>query len=80
MTIKPGYIYACIWQNKKSITFYNLVTSVTSSKILGRCVQASDPARCDPNQVIHWDKTDWHNSRHSIIELGKLEDLPELFL
>lgn len=80
MTIKPDYIYACIWQNQKSITFYNLVTSVTSSKIRGRCVQASNPKHYDPNHVISWDKSGWHNSRHSIIELGKLEDLPELLI
>lgn len=80
MTIKPGYIYACTWQNQKSITFYNLVTSVTNRKILGRCVQASNPKHCDPNHIIHWDKIGWDSFHHSIIELGKLEDLPELLL
>lgn len=79
MTIKPGYIYACTWAYQ-TVTYYNLITSVTSSKIVGHCVQASDPSQCAVNRIVNWSLATWHNSRNHIIELGKLEDLPELLL
>ena len=80
MTFKTGYIYACTWKGQQAVTFYNLVTSTTKTKIIGRCVQASDSKHCDPNHIVHWDATTWNDSRNHIIELGKLEDLPELLI
>ena len=81
----PNHIYSCTWM-PGHYTYLNLITDVSSTHIQGRCISSTEPDYFDDNpndaEYIQWKVSHWNNNsfKTTIIDLGHINDLPELFI
>ena len=78
-----NHIYSCTWEHNGD-TYLNLITDVTSTNIIGRCVSSTDSTYFDVNpedsKHIEWDLSFWKNNESTIIDLGHIDNFPELLI
>lgn len=78
MTPIINHVYSCTWDDE-DLTYFNLVTNIDSTFIYGRCISCLDPDFISKD-TITWYYYDWSHEDSHIIDLGHMDDLPELFI
>ena len=75
----PNHIYSCKWQNETNPPFTNVITHIDDTKAYGYCLNDDGLGR-GPDHPLDWSLSNWANPKHTIIDLGHIDTLPELFI
>ena len=80
-----NHVYSCTWV-PDYYTYFNVVTNVTSNHIYGKCIFSTEPDYFEDNphdaESIKWKLSNWNEDapKSVIVDLGHIDDLPELFI
>lgn len=88
--ITPGHIYSCEWKNEPGTTFYNVITSVTSTHVIGYCefesYESLNLQKSEDSYEGDWEIGNFSltNTAHNITDLGTFDQFrtnyPEYFV
>lgn len=76
-----NHVYACNWDvyDVDDPTYFNLITYIDSTTIYGICIDCSEPAFISKD-IIKWHYSAWDHKTSQVVDLGHINDLPELFI
>lgn len=72
MTPEIDHIYECTWAPRATTSFVNLVTDVSTSRVLGKCLSDGEPFSTYSDT--------WKKSTSTITLIGHKDDFPELLI